>query len=153
MEKQNLEKEKVNVEEKANVENNVKEEKEIKASDIIKSGLKIERSKYVKDNKEYFNYFVKANLRGKEINANLVPSDIGGYELLPIVFYESETIDLGLVPYSITNEKTGEVQSGFTFVGYSMDTDGTLYTTKLRASHDSDKAILNVLFQKNKIAK
>ena len=51
--------------------------------------MKVERTIYEKEGKQYFAYFVKGILRGKEVRASVVPTDVGGYTLLEIVFADS----------------------------------------------------------------
>lgn len=48
--------------------------------------LMVEREIYQKDGKDFYSYFVKGKIRGKEVKARLSPKDIGGYDLLDIVF-------------------------------------------------------------------
>lgn len=48
--------------------------------------LMVERETYQKDGKDFYSYFVKGKIRGKEVKARLSPKDIGGYDLLDIVF-------------------------------------------------------------------
>lgn len=72
-------------------------EKEVKV-------LKIERETYQsKDSSERYSYFVKGVIRGKSVKASLIPGDIGGYDVLDIVFSEEKTADLVLVPYSMVD--------------------------------------------------
>jgi hypothetical protein len=48
--------------------------------------LMVERETYQKDGKDFYSYFVKGKIRGKEVQARLSPKDIGGYDILDIVF-------------------------------------------------------------------
>jgi len=69
--------------------------------------LKIEREAYTsKDNESRYTYFVSGVIRNKEVRASLIPGDIGGYDVLDIVFGEEETADLVLIPYSMVDEKS-----------------------------------------------
>ena len=38
----------------------------------------VEREVYEKDNKEYFSYFIKGVVRGKEVRVLITPPDKGG---------------------------------------------------------------------------
>ena len=68
--------------------------------------LKVERECYLsKENEKRFTYFVRGTIRNKEVKASLIPGDIGGYDVLDIVFGEERTADLVLVPYSMIDEK------------------------------------------------
>lgn len=108
--------------------------------------LKIEREIYVsKENVERFSYFVKGKIRGKEIKASLIPSDIGGYDVLDIVFDDAKTADLVLVPYSVKDEKTGEVKSGVGYEAQNKDEKGNVYKCKVKPRQASDKSLLEML--------
>ena len=48
--------------------------------------LMVERETYQKDGKDFYSHFVKGKIRGKEVQARLSPKDIGGYDILDIVF-------------------------------------------------------------------
>ena len=45
----------------------------------------VERETYEKDGKSYFSYFIKGNIRGKDIRVLVTPPDKGGYAVLDIV--------------------------------------------------------------------
>ena len=48
---------------------------------------------YFKESKkkeERYTYFVKGTLRGRNVKASLIPSDIGGYDLLEVLFVGTE---------------------------------------------------------------
>ena len=72
----------------------------------------VERETYEKDGKKFFSYFIKGNVRGKDIRVLIVPPDYGGYAVLDIVFGEAMSAQLMLVPYEIRDEKTGKVSKG-----------------------------------------
>ena len=46
----------------------------------------VERETFVKNGNTYFSYFIKGNVRGKNIKVAVVPPDKGGYTVLDIVF-------------------------------------------------------------------
>ena len=46
----------------------------------------VERETYEKDGKSYFSYFIKGNIRGKDVRVLVTPPDKGGYAVLDIVF-------------------------------------------------------------------
>ena len=39
----------------------------------------VERDTFEKDGKEYYSYFIKGEVRGKEVRVMIVPPDNGGY--------------------------------------------------------------------------
>ena len=108
--------------------------------------LKIEREVYVsKDNVQRFSYFVRGKIRGKEIKASLIPGDIGGYDVLDIVFGDAKTADLILVPYSMVDEKTGKEINGNGYEAQNTDEKGNVYKCKVKPRQASDKSLLEML--------
>lgn len=107
--------------------------------------LKIEREVYTsKDNESRFTYFVKGTIRGKDIKASLVPSDIGGYDVLDIVFGNEKTADLVLVPYAMTDDNGKEIV-GNTYEAQNIDENGEIYKCKIKPRQSSDKSLLEML--------
>lgn len=104
----------------------------------------VEREVYEKDNKEYFSYFIKGVVRGKEVRVLITPPDKGGYTVLDIVFGNEMAAELTLTPYEIKDEK-GKVMKGNTYGVRSVDEDGQIYECKIKPFRDSDKALLNML--------
>ena len=98
-----------------------------------KKVLKIERETYEsKTNEERYSYFVRGTIRGNNIIASLITIDIGGYEVLDIVFGDSKTADLILVPFSMTDEKSGKEISGNGYEAQNIDENGDVYKCKVR---------------------
>ena len=59
--------------------------------------LTVERDTYeTRDKKEYYNYFVRGQVRGREVRAELAPKnkDFDGYELLDLIFDIAPTAEL-----------------------------------------------------------
>lgn len=108
--------------------------------------LKIERETYKsKDNLERFSYFVKGVIRRKNVKASLIPGDIGGYEVLDIVFGEDKTADLILVPYSMVDEKTGKEINGNGYEAQNIDELGEVYKCKVKPRQASDRSLIEML--------
>ncbi len=76
----------------------------------MENQIKVERDTYEKDGKTYYSYFIKGNIRGRDIRVLIVPPDKGGYTVLDIVFGEEMEAELVLNPYEIKDESTGKVQ-------------------------------------------
>ena len=47
--------------------------------------VKVERAAYERNDKSYFAYFIRGNIRGRDIRVLIVPPDNGGYRVLDIV--------------------------------------------------------------------
>ena len=46
----------------------------------------VERETFEKNGRTFFSYFIKGNIRGKDVKVAVVPPDRGGYTVLDIVF-------------------------------------------------------------------
>lgn len=109
--------------------------------------VKVEREIYEKNGKSFYSYFVKGNVRGKEVKISVTPPDIGGYTVLDIVFGNENSVDLALNPYEIKDEATGNVIKGNTFVARSVDENGEVYECTIKPLRASDKSLLNMLMR------
>ncbi|MCI8368364.1 MAG: hypothetical protein HFJ81_01830 [Clostridia bacterium] len=111
--------------------------------------LTVEREIYTgKDEKEYYGYFVRGKLRGREVQADLMPKnkDFDGYAILDIIFDIAPTAQLSI------REEESETATGaktrYTVYEVSnTDEDGITYSYKLKPRAESDKSILGVLLQ------
>ena len=112
--------------------------------------LTVEGDTYeTRDKKEYYNYFMRGQVRGREVRAELAPKnkDFDGYELLDLIFDIAPTAELYI------RDEESETASGSksVYTVYEVqntDEDGILYSYKLKPRAESDKSILNVLLQK-----
>ncbi|MCH5179945.1 MAG: hypothetical protein J1F32_01870 [Erysipelotrichales bacterium] len=113
-----------------------------------KKCLKVERETYdSKSKEERYTYFVKGVLRGKEMKASLIPSDIGGYELLDMLFIGTESVDLIVDPFEIVNKDTGEVMKGNSYIARVIENDEK-FECPVKPRQKSDKAILDMLLSR-----
>ena len=110
-----------------------------------KKALVLERETYQKDGQDFFSYFVKGKIRGKEVKARMSPSDMGGYDLLDIVFLTDETAELVITPGEMKDENGNTIN----FISYecrNVDKEtGEMYSAKIKPQRASDKAILEML--------
>ena len=109
--------------------------------------LIVEREKFEFKGKEYMGYFIKGIVKGREVRASLKPQDINGYTVLDIIFDGANEVELIAKPYSITDEATGNVITGNTFVVRSVDENGEVYECPVKHSRGSDKVLLNMLMK------
>ena len=112
--------------------------------------LTVERDTYeTRDKKEYYNYFVRGQVRGREVRAELAPKnkDFDGYELLDLIFDIAPTAELYI--HDEESETASGSKSVYTvYEIQNTDEDGILYSYKLKPRAESDKSIINVLLQK-----
>ena len=105
----------------------------------------VEREVFEKDGKSYFSYFIRGNVRGKDVRVAIIPPDKGGYTVLDIVFGNAMAAELVVKPFEIKDDATGKVISGNTFAVVSYDENGETYECAIKPYRASDKAILNML--------
>ena len=107
--------------------------------------LPLKSETFEKNGRTFFSYFIKGNIRGKEVKVAVVPPDKGGYTVLDIVFGDAMAAELVLKPYEIKDESTGRVISGNTYAVQTVDEDGEIYECSIKPYRNSDKALLNML--------
>ncbi len=113
------------------------------------NGIKVESETFEEDGKTYYPYFVRGNVRGKDIRVAIVPpnqdTDKGGYTVLDIVFGNDMSADLIINPYEIKDAKTGKVISGNSYLVRTTDENGKVYECTVKPFRISDKTLLNML--------
>ena len=107
----------------------------------------VERDTYESKGKTYYSYFIKGQIRGKDVRVAIVPPDIGGYAVLEIVFGEAMAAELIAKPFEIKDEKTGNVFSGNTYMVHTEDENGMVYECTVKPFRNSDKTLLNMLLR------
>ena len=107
----------------------------------------VEREVFEKDGKSYFSYFIRGNVRGKDVRVAIVPPDKGGYTVLDIVFGNAMAAELVIKPFEIKDDATGKVISGNSYAVKSYDENGVEYECAIKPFRASDKALLNMLLK------
>ena len=107
----------------------------------------VEREVFEKDGKSYFSYFIRGQVRGKDVRVAIIPPDKGGYTVLDIVFGNTMAAELVVKPYEIKDDATGKVISGNTFAVKSYDENGEEYECAIKPFRASDTALLNMLLK------
>lgn len=108
--------------------------------------LMVERETYEKNGNTYYTYFVKANIRGKDVRIAVTPPDKGGFAVLDIVFGNEMKADLIAKPYEIKDD-AGNVIKGNTFSVQSVDEQGEVFECPIKPFRASDKTLLNMLIK------
>ena len=78
--------------------------------------------------------------------------DFGGYDMLNIIFMLSDEANLRVIDDVMVNTETGETIPFTTYEIYNTDEDGIVYAYKVKPNRESDKAKLNVVIQKKRLA-
>ena len=107
----------------------------------------VEREQITKNDKTFFTYYIKGNVRGKDVKVAIVPPDFGGYAVLDIVYNGESKAELTLKPYEIKDDKTGKVVKGNSYGVISTDADGKVYECQIKPFRSSDKTLLNMLLR------
>ena len=112
-----------------------------------KMAIKVERETFEMDGKTYFGYFIKGNIRGRDVKIGIKPPDNGGYTVLDIVFDGGMSADLGGTPFEMKTED-GKVITGNTYAVTSLDPEtGEVYSCKVKPARESDKTLLQMLLR------
>lgn len=109
--------------------------------------IKVEREIFEKNGKQYFSYFIKGTIRGKDVRILVTPPDKGGFAVLDIVFGNEMQADLITNPYEIKDDATGNVIKGNTYAVRSVDENGEVYECAIKPFRASDKSLLNMLIK------
>ena len=108
--------------------------------------IMVERETFEKDGKTYFSYFIKGQVRGREVKVAIIPPDKGGYTVLDIVFGDAMKAELKITPFEIKDD-AGKVISGNTYAVFTKDENGEVYECAIKPYRNSDKALLNMLIR------
>jgi len=112
-----------------------------------------------KDGKEYWGYVVKGTIVRvknnkrfeKEVTVDFVAKDQGGYEVLDLIFFDTDEAELRIHDETMTNDKTGEISTYTVYEVCATDDDGTVYSYKVKPSRESDKALLTMLLNSHNV--
>ena len=109
-----------------------------------KQVIMVERETFEKNEKTYFSYFIKGNIRGKDVKIAVAPPDKGGYTVLDIVFGDAMKADFVVEPFEF-KDSTGKTISGVRHLVRSIDENGEIFECAIKPARQSDKALLNML--------
>ena len=98
----------------------------------------VERETFEKNGRTFFSYFIRGNIRGKDVKVAVVPPDKGGYTVLDIVFGNEMSAEL----------ITGRVIAGNSYAVQTVDEDGEIYECSVKPYRNSDKALLAMLVKR-----
>jgi hypothetical protein len=109
--------------------------------------IMVERETFEIEDKTYFSYFIKGNIRGRNVKIAVIPPDRGGYTVLDIVFGDEMQAELVLNPFEIKDEQSGKVIKGNTYAVRTQDENGQVYECNVKPYRSSDKMLLNMLLR------
>ncbi len=108
--------------------------------------IMVERETFISKDKEYFSYFIKGKVRGKDVKVGVIPPDKGGYTVLDIVFNDQMACELVTTPFELKADN-GQVIKGNSYSVRSFDENGEVYECAVKPARTSDKALLNMLLR------
>ena len=108
----------------------------------------VERETYEMNDKTFYTYFIRGNIRGKDVRIAVTPPDKNrnGYTVLDIVFGNEMKAELIAKPYEI-KDQSGNVIKGNTYMVRSVDENGEVYECSVKPDRASDKQLLNMLMR------
>ena len=95
---------------------------------------------------------ISVNGKEREIRVDFAAKDVGGYDMLDIIFMNGDEAFLSVREEYMTDEKTGEATPYMVYEIWNEDEDGISYVYKVKPMRESDKAKLNVVLQKRALA-
>lgn len=109
-----------------------------------------------KSGEDMYGYVLREKItvsgKEREIRVDFAAKDIGGYDMLDIIFMNGEEAFLSVREESMIDEKTGETMPYMVYEIWNEDEDGISYVYKVKPMRESDKAKLNVILQKRALA-
>ncbi|MBR2343143.1 MAG: hypothetical protein IKA64_02710 [Clostridia bacterium] len=109
-----------------------------------------------KSGDDMYGYVLRENIvvngREREIRVDFAAKDIGGYDMLDIIFMTGDEAFLSVREEHMTDDVTKEVTTYMVYEIWNEDEDGIPYVYKVKPMRESDKAKLNVILQKRALA-
>lgn len=87
-------------------------------------------------------------VKEREIRVDFAAKDLGGYDMLDIIFMVDDEAYLSMTDETMVDEVTKKESTYTVYEIWNEDADGTVYTYKVKPMRESDKAKLNAIIQK-----
>lgn len=119
--------------------------------------LELQREQFSgRDKRKYWAYFVKGEVykdtpHKKTVRAGFTPDDIGGYDLLQIMYDLPGEVLIEYKQESMRDDKTRKVTYYDVFTAFIIDPYGNKLEYKVRPTEKSDKALFIMLYNEEKI--
>lgn len=97
-------------------------------------------------------YKTMVNGAEREIRVDFVAKDIGGYDMLDMIFLYGDEALLDVREETMVDEDTNEERKYFVYEIWNVDEDAITWSYKVKPARESDKAKLNVILQKRALA-
>ena len=136
---------KVNENVNETVENNVVNTEVVDVEEEnIQLPIHVERTVVHSNGKRLYNYFVKSIMLGKEIKADLIPADVGGYEILDLAFMTEKKKLLG-IERAVRSDALGKAVRYNSYYVEGKDELGLAFRVNIKPRETSDKTYLEYI--------
>lgn len=114
------------------------------------NAIKVEKSSFEFKGNTCYEYFIGANIRGRDVKIKLGPSDPldkGGYAVLDIVFGNEDTAEFVVEPFEF-QDATGKIITGKRYIVRTTDKEtGEIFECAVKPVRNSDKSLLAMLIK------
>ena len=107
----------------------------------------VERTAVHSNGKKLYNYVVKGKMLNREIKADLIASDVGGYEILDIAFGVESKMLLG-IERSVRTDALGKAVRYNSYYVEGIDEIGITFKVGIKPRETSDKTYLEYIIAK-----
>lgn len=97
-----------------------------------------------KDGKKMFSYLVKGKAYNRDISADFIAKDNGGYEVLDILFSVSDKVELVIRDEEMETDDR-KIMKYTVYEAQTVDPNGNVLACRMKPQRDSDKSLLNML--------
>lgn len=102
------------------------------------------KEKLSAEGRQLFKYFVRGNFRGRTIEAQFDPKDVGGYEPLDILFDMPNKPVLVITENEITDEK-GKTNQYTSYTVQAADENGEIFDCGVVPHGNGNKSLLKMI--------
>ena len=115
--------------------------------EVVQLPIYVERIPIHSNGKKIFNYCVKSKMHGKEIKADLLAGDLGGYEILDLAFGNEKKKLLG-IERATRADALGKAVRYNTYYIEGEDEIGIKFKVTVKPRETSDKTYLEYIIAK-----
>lgn len=125
-----------------------KDNANVNSEKVNENKIYIERvSVETNSQKQIYNYMLNGKIGDRDVHADFVPKDVGGYEVLDIVFSVQPKAEL-IISEESMSDANGKTMKYTVYTAQTIDSDGIVYACNIKPARDSDKALLNIMLAK-----
>ncbi len=113
---------------------------------LVRTEIKDKNGKKLKskDGRQLYSYTVNGKVRGRDVKADFIPRDLGGYEPLDIIFDFELPVTLDVLEESSV-DYSGNKNIRTVYFAQVIDADGCVYKCEVKPQRQSDKALVDML--------